>query len=168
MIRKQPWSDPREEWSRQNTESLWEILETTTIISIKGWLLPSFFRRTHCEMHNAILLWKLLSKPLVPFPLPDTFHYWHRRGSELVTQLVRQKEHTVMQAGGWKALGHRLSGWWWKWASLAEAQDTCGMQPVDLSSSASGVYTTNLAQFAWSHSPSVLGLFLALQMSLLP
>lgn len=31
------------------------------------------------------------------------------------------------------------------------------MQPVGLSSSASGVHTTDLAQFAWSHLLSVLG-----------
>lgn len=47
-------------------------------------------------------------------------------------------------------------------AGLTEVQGTCEMQPVGLSSSISGVYTTDLAQFAWSHSPSVVGLFLLL------
>lgn len=53
-----------------------------------------------------------------------------------------------------------------KWAGLAELQGTCAMQPVVLSSSVSGAYT-DLAQFAWSHSPNILGLFLLIQMSLL-
>lgn len=50
--------------------------------------------RTQCELFKATLLRKLLFKPWVIFPFPDTFHYWHRKVSGLVMQLAREKVHT--------------------------------------------------------------------------
>lgn len=49
---------------------------------------------------KVLLLGKLSFKPLVNFLLPDTFHYRHRRGSELAVQLATEKEHRMMQAEG--------------------------------------------------------------------
>lgn len=47
-----------------------------------------------------------------------------------------------MEASG---LSNQLGSRWWKWAQLAEAQGTCGMQLLGLTSSAFAVYTTDLA-----------------------
>ena len=35
---------------------------------------------------------------------PDTFHYWHRRGSGLAVQLAREKAHIDDAAWEWRPL----------------------------------------------------------------
>lgn len=49
--------------------------------------------RTLCELYEATLR-KLFFKLLVISLFPDTFRYWHRRGSGLVIQFSRERVHT--------------------------------------------------------------------------